>query len=218
MPLFYNFFQNIAGCFRARNIVYHAAAIVLTVVCVVSGFDWLWYASATGSGAQVILFPAVILGFAIPIFGPLAILAVGMIKKKIRLINTAWALGQAGLMGLVISSAYKAFTGRAHPLIFGAMTDLSHEFHFGFLQRGVFWGWPSSHTAAAFAVAVALLTLYPKSKKIFCWALVYAFYVGIGVSVSIHWFSDFAAGAIIGVVIGRVVGMSFLNRYEKIVR
>jgi len=40
-------------------------------------------------------------------------------------------------------------------------------------------------------------------------AILYAFYVGIGVSLTIHWFSDFAAGAIIGSVIGAVVGKSF---------
>ena len=40
-------------------------------------------------------------------------------------------------------------------------------------------------------------------------ALVYAFYVGFAVSVTIHWFSEFAAGAIIGSVIGMTVGGSF---------
>ena len=42
-------------------------------------------------------------------------------------------------------------------------------------------------------------------------ALAYAFYIGIGVSVtSIHWFSEFVAGATIGSVIGVVVGKSYL--------
>jgi len=40
-------------------------------------------------------------------------------------------------------------------------------------------------------------------------ALAYAFYIGIAVSMTIHWFSDFVAGAIIGTVIGLVVGTSF---------
>jgi hypothetical protein len=51
--------------------------------------------------------------------------------------------------------------------------------------------------------------LYPKSKVIVFGALVYAFYVGFAVSVTIHWFSEFAAGAIIGSVIGMTVGRSF---------
>ena len=37
----------------------------------------------------------------------------------------------------------------------------------------------------------------------------YAFYVGVGVSISIHWFSEFVAGAIIGSLIGAMVGKSF---------
>jgi len=35
---------------------------------------------------------------------------------------------------------------------------------------------------------------------------IYALYIGIGVSLSIHWFSEFVAGAIIGTVIGVTVG------------
>ena len=42
--------------------------------------------------------------------------------------------------------------------------------------------------------------------------LLYAFYVGLGVSVTIHWFSEFVAGAIIGSVIGAVVGRGFKTR------
>jgi membrane-associated phospholipid phosphatase len=40
-------------------------------------------------------------------------------------------------------------------------------------------------------------------------ALAYAGYIGLGVSMTIHWFSDFAAGAILGAVIGVVVGKAF---------
>ena len=60
-------------------------------------------------------------------------------------------------------------------------------------------------------MAVTVFTLYPK----LCWlgwlTLAYAGYIGLGVSMTIHWFSDFAAGAILGSVIGVVVGKSFLR-------
>jgi hypothetical protein len=39
----------------------------------------------------------------------------------------------------------------------------------------------------------------------------HALYIGVGVSMTIHWFSDFSAGAIIGTAIGAVVGKSFLR-------
>ena len=61
-------------------------------------------------------------------------------------------------------------------------------------------------------MSVCLITLYPNNKLLMILALIYAFYVGLGVSVSIHWFSEFVAGAIIGSVIGVVVGRSFREK------
>ena len=84
------------------------------------------------------------------------------------------------------------------------------------MKGGIFWGWPSSHTTIAFAMSVCLITLIPKSRPILILALVYAFYVGLSVSVSIHWLSEFVAGAIIGSVIGKVVGRCFRDRLAQI--
>jgi hypothetical protein len=55
-----------------------------------------------------------------------------------------------------------------------------------------------------------IFMLFPKQRWVGYVAMAYAFYVGIGVSMTIHWFSDFSAGAIIGSVIGVVVGKCFL--------
>ena len=158
---------------------------------------------------------AVMLGMILPVVVPLVLLAVSAVRKNLNIKNTAFALGQAAILGLVISSVYKAFTGRIPPPHFfsnHAPTDTSHGFQFGFLRGGMFWGWPSSHTTVAFAMAVALWELYPENRLIRYGAILYAFYVGIGVSITIHWFSEFVAGAIIGSVIGFVVGKSLLHR------
>jgi hypothetical protein len=61
-------------------------------------------------------------------------------------------------------------------------------------------------------MAVCLVTLFPGRRKLAFCALIYALYVGLGVSVSIHWFSEFVAGAVIGSVIGKVVGTSFKTK------
>jgi hypothetical protein len=53
-------------------------------------------------------------------------------------------------------------------------------------------------------MAVALALLYPKYRSVAAVALVYAFAIGLGVSVSIHWFSDFVAGAILGSLVGYI--------------
>ena len=58
-------------------------------------------------------------------------------------------------------------------------------------------------------MAACLITLYPRNKILVFFASLYALYIGLGVSVTIHWFSEFVAGAIIGSVIGTVVGRRF---------
>ncbi len=150
------------------------------------------------------------MGGLLPILVPLFLLLVGKVRKSIKTIYTAWALGQAGIIALLISDVYKAITGRTHPN-FGVTlsADITRVFHFGFLRAGVFWGWPSSHTIVAFAMSLVLIILYPKNKKLGFLVLAYTLYIGFGVSITIHWFSDFIAGAMIGVIVGRVVGRNF---------
>ncbi len=199
---------NILRSFRGRNLLWHFLAIGATLLIVSSGFDWIYF-EATRPFAGY-LFPAVKLGWRVPVIFPIALYIFGYIRKDLRAICGAYSTAQAGFIGLLVSSFYKAFTGRPglrHSAL--TMTDTSREFHFGFLKGGIFFGWPSSHTAVAFAMSAALWTLYPGNKAVRCVALLYAFYIGVGVSMTIHWFSDFVAGAIIGTTIGATVGNVF---------
>ena len=207
--------QNTIRCFKGCNLLWHFLAIALTYFIVTSGFDWYYFTSTQIPALRISLFPALGLGMILPVVVPLLLLAVGVLRKTFKIKNTAFALGQAAILGLAISSFYKAFTGRIPPPRFfrhGALLDTSHGFRFGFLRGGMFWGWPSSHTAVALAMAVALWELYPENKLVRYAAISYAFYVGFGVSIRIHWFSEFVAGAIIGSVIGAVVGKSFYKK------
>jgi membrane-associated phospholipid phosphatase len=203
--------HNLVGCFRGWKIVWHVIAIVLTFILVMSGFDWHWFLATRNPALHSWMWPAIKIGALLPIALPLFLLAVGSIIENSRTVLSGWAVGQAELIGAFVAAAYKAFTGRVHPAhVVG--DDISHVFRFGWMRGGVFWGWPSSHTTIAFAMAVAVFTLYPKQRWLGWVAILYAFYVGIGVSMTIHWFSDFAAGAIIGSVIGAVVGRSFVRQ------
>lgn len=208
---FYTLPSNIRRSFWGRKLLWHLFAIGTTLLIVGSGFDWVYF-KATRPFARY-LFPAVILGWRVPVLFPIASYIVGSVRKDMRAICSAYSTAQAAIIGLLISSFYKAFTGRPG-LRHSALTlvDTSREFHFGFLKGGVFFGWPSSHTTVAFAMSAAIWTLFPGSKVARYVALLYALYIGVGVSMTIHWFSDFVAGAIIGTAIGMTVGNVFKER------
>jgi membrane-associated phospholipid phosphatase len=205
---FRSLLPNLIACFSGRNLLWHGVAILGTFAIVMSGFDWWYFVTAQSLSVQF-LFSSAVIGGLVPMFLPLGLVVFGLLRKNKTREIVGWALLQATILGSLISSTYKAFTGRIQPNLSNALIDSSHGFQFGFWEHGIFWGWPSSHTTIAFAMVMAFVTLFPGSKKVRVLAPVYAFYIGIGISTNIHWFSEFFAGAIIGTVIGVVVGKSF---------
>ncbi len=203
--------RNVIECFKGRMLLWHLAAMILTLVLVLSGLDWQYFLRTRSPLLRSWLFPAVPIGGLVPIALPLIVLAVGRVTRSARTRLIGWAIAQAEVIGGVIAAGYKALTGRAHPA-HGVGTDLTHVFHFGLLRGGVFWGWPSSHTTVAFAMAVTIFRLFPKHRWLGYVAIAYAVYIGFGVSMTIHWFSDFVAGALLGAVVGMVVGRCFSRR------
>ena len=196
--------RNVLRVFWGRNLKWHILAIAATFVIVASGLDWRYFES-TRPLARYFWYAA-ILGFFMPVIFPIISYIAGAALKNRRAMLAAYSTAEAAIMGLLISSFYKTFTGRPGPMhSHGSIIAASREFRFGILRGGVFWGWPSSHTTVAFAMAIAIWKLYP-SKAVRLIALFYAFYIGVGVSMTIHWFSDFIAGAIIGAVIGNIAG------------
>ena len=204
---------NFLKSFSGKFFVWHIIAIALTYILVISGFDWWYFLHTRNFIFNVASFPAIALGGLGAIILPFVLLWIGKKRNHAKTIITAWAVGQAALLGWLISSIYKAFTGRIQPNLQEIGTDISHQFHFGFLEHGIFWGWPSSHTTVAFAIALTLTMMFPENKKLKWGALAVALYIGLGVSFNIHWFSEFIAGAIIGSAIGIVVGRSFKKIY-----
>ncbi len=196
-----------ARIFAPRYLVWHAAAILLTYLCVASGFDWWYFTHTRFDNLFELTIPAAILGFFVPITFPVIVYYWGQWRGSAKLKRIAVAVAQAEALGWFVSSLYKAFTGRIQPEFMPSSTlhDISRQFNFGFWENGIFWGWPSSHTTVAFAAAAALICLYPRHKPLALAAGAYALYIGLGVSVSVHWFSEFAAGAILGTLIGTVV-------------
>jgi len=205
---FHSLPRNFAGCFKGWNIAWHFAAIGLGVVLVTSGFDW-FYLCATRSPQLLAWFiPGINLGVWVPLTLPPSLLLAGMAFKRAKIIRTGWALAQVALIGFVLCELYKAITGRPGPPWFVG-PDTSHVFHFGLLRSEIVSGWPSGHSIIAFGMSVALFWLFPKKRWIGAASLLYAFYVGLSVSMTIHWFSEFASGIIFGIVVGTTVGRSF---------
>jgi len=98
----------------------------------------------------------------------------------------------------------------------GRDEDYSREFRFGLLRGGIFHGWPSGHTTTAFAMVFTLINMYPKHKRIRKYGIIYASYIGIGVSTNVHWLSDSVAAVFVGIVIGTVVGNNFRKQNDLV--
>ncbi len=199
--------RNFLACFRWTNVVAGAAAGLVTFVLVHFGFDWWYFEQTRGETFLAFGLPAAIVGFFIPILVPVLLYWFGERTERPEVARAGVVVAQAELVGWLLSSLLKVFTGRLQPEFYTHLTnvDTSHTFLFGFWRHGIFWGWPSSHTTVAVAMAVVLLRLYGKNKFVAVLAILYAAYIALGVSVSIHWFSDMIAGVVFGIIVGSSV-------------
>ena len=208
--IFYKAGDHLLGSVVDNSGLNYVLAGVATYGIVRSGFDWRWYRNAQDhkwiSNAG---FVSVAVGPLASVGVPLGLYLCGRSERDTRLQVTGLALGQSVILSTVMTSVLKAFTGRMGPDRHNQKNDYSTEFRFGFLRGGVYEGWPSSHTAAAFSMAATLIELYPGNSAVKIGSLAYASLIGIGVSTNIHWFSDAVAGGLIGYAIGETVGKGY---------
>lgn len=208
--LFRNATSNLRSIFIGRNILWHAAAVLLTALFVFSGADWRFFEATRSSIFHPLIWTAGVGGFFAPVIIPTALYLWGEFRNRLDLKVMGAAAGQAAALAYLISITYKAFTGRVEPEFLTTLNvlDNSRDFNFGFLEYGIFWGWPSSHTAVAFAGAVAIVCL-SRNTVVRGFVLFYAIFIGTGAAIGFHWISDVLAGAIIGTLVGFVVAKSF---------
>ena len=199
--------------YRGRSLMWHALAIGLTATLVLSGADWRFF-EATRS--PVLYWPIMIAGiggFFVPVVVPVGIYLWGEFARRPLLMAKGAAAGRAVIIAYAVSIIYKAFTGREEPefLTTFSIIDNSRAFDFGFLDYGVFWGWPSSHAAVAFALSFTLIFL-SRSLLVRIPAVAYALFIGFGAAVGFHWLSDVLAGAILGTLVAVVASRNFSIR------
>jgi membrane-associated phospholipid phosphatase len=183
-----------------------------TYAMIKTGIDWEWNRLAYNNQALAYAgMPAGIIGALLPIGLPLGLYLYGRRAENYGYQVAGLAMGQAAILALGITSTIKFFTGRRPPGIMDQDSgpDYSGDWAFGIMNRGVFNGWPSSHTAVAFAMAAALTELYPESWGLKIGAYSYAVFIGAGMSLMAHWLSDSVAGALVGYAIGKSVGAGF---------
>jgi len=216
---FLSLHKNLFRAFTPIYIKWHILAIILTALIVYSDLDWFYFLSVRNEFLNQVFFPALAIGFFLPLLLPLILVILSFDKKKIYLFY-ATAIFQAAAVGWFLSSFYKALTGRVQPNIHTIDEGINQSlnWNFGFFEHGIFWGWPSSHTTVAFAMmATIIILLQNKHKTLKYLIIIYAFYIGFAVSLRIHWFSEFISGIIFGTVAGIVVGkywQSKKNFYE----
>jgi membrane-associated phospholipid phosphatase len=208
--VFYGLGRHMVGSFTYNYGLNYIVGTAATYGLVESGVDWRWYRNAKdhpwiSNTGRISVTTGPIVSVAVP----LGLYLYGRSERDIDMQITGLALGQAAIDAAVITSVLKAFTGRAGPQHNLGLKDYSNDFRFGFLRGGIYQGWPSSHTATAYAMATALIGLYPDNIAVKIGGLTYATLIGVGVSTNIHWLSDFVAGGLIGYAIGTIVGNDF---------
>ncbi|MFH0834243.1 MAG: phosphatase PAP2 family protein [Patescibacteria group bacterium] len=201
--------RNLIGSFSRKYLPLHALAILTTAIIVFFGWDRIYFDFWQKNSLQLLFFPAVVVGGIGTALLILGLLLTAKVQRNTMTLRMTVAVVQATILGWLISSLYKTFTGRGHPEAFSFASGAANtNFNFGFLRGGIFWGWPSGHATVALAVGVTLFVLCSKNRIRYL-ALTVALYVAFGVSTNIHWLSDSIAGIFIGTAIGLRVGNNY---------
>lgn len=209
--VFRNALRNARTIYTGYNLAWHVFAIALTAGLVLSGFDWWFFTETREDFWHPFVYTAGIGGFFIPVLVPVCLHIYGVLRGDRRWARAGSAAIQAVILAWLITAVYKTFTGRIQPefITFTSAIDSSRGFQFGFLRHGIFWGWPSSHTAVATAMAFALAPFLYRPGRFL--AYTYAGFIALGAGIGFHWFSDVLAGGIVGAIVGSVVAASFLR-------
>ncbi len=221
LNLFGNFGNNILDSFRGNNLYFHLSAVAATAIILDQGVDYdveHYFNEHREYGPWAR--PVVFTGEYLPFIAGGSLFAYAKLKNDREVLGASFAVLQASLIEFIYNSALKAVTGRPNPdwRHVSDVDSLSRTFRFGFLRGGVFWGWPSGHTAATMAVVSALTSYYPGKTWLKVVGYTLVGYTMFGVSANnrggMHWFSDAVAGALMSYAVGSTVGKYYRNVYS----
>jgi membrane-associated phospholipid phosphatase len=214
--VFYNIGWNALHSITYNHGLNFAGAGLGTWAFIELGIDWEWrniaYSNDWLSNCGR---PGLYIGYVVPAIAPIITYTAGRFIKDEKLQIAAFALTQSLMLTLAIQSPLKMITGRALP---GIVTELDHtrnlraddfSAEFDWFNNNFIGGWPSGHTANAFAAAATISEIYNDSFWLKVCVYSYAALIGFGVTLNVHWASEAMAGALIGYAVGKTVGKSF---------
>jgi membrane-associated phospholipid phosphatase len=220
--LFDGFWKNTKESFT-ENWGWHLTAIGVTPILIETGVDAGVHTTFEESDVNWFL-PAVSAGYLLP-FISIPMYAEGRAENSKRLTGAAFAVAQTSIIALSTVSILKTFTGRPAPNSRSNVSaqKQSEEFNFGFLNRGIYDGWPSGHMATITSIASSMIHYYPEQEWIKYLGYSSMGYTLLAVSAEhrgqFHWFSDGVAGGLMGWAIGKTVGNNMrasLNGVEAV--
>lgn len=223
MPdIFHNFGGNLLNSVTYNYGLNFIGAAVGTWIIIETGFDWKWrnimFDNRGFENAGNIAMP---LGNTVPVITPIIFYISGKYYENEKAVTAAEALTQAFIMTATIQTPLKMITGRREPGLQdrgSIFDDNLHERVYGKDDFSNEWdwfnmdyvkGWPSGHTANAFAAAATLSEIYHDYTWVKIGAYTYATLLGVGTTTTSHWFSEAFSGALIGYAIGKTVGKSY---------
>ncbi|MDR0409478.1 MAG: phosphatase PAP2 family protein [Spirochaetaceae bacterium] len=214
--VFHDFGWNMLNSITYNYGMNFAAAAAETYLFIETGMDWKWRnISYNNLRLAKLGAPSLFIGYVVPAIVPIVAYTSGRSLKNEKLQITGLALAQSVLVTLAIQSPLKMISGRAMPGIINTLDhtrrseldDFSGEFDW--FNMNPIRGWPSGHTACAFAAAAVVAEMYPSNFFLKVAAYSYATFIGLGVTLNVHWLSEAVAGALIGYAVGKTVGRSF---------
>jgi membrane-associated phospholipid phosphatase len=165
--------------------------------------------------------PGLYIGYVVPVITPVITYTIGRVINDEKLQIAGLALVQSLLLTVAIQTPLKMITGRTLP---GIVAEFDHTRNsrtdnfsgeFNWFNNDFIGGWPSGHTANAFAAAAAISEIYKDNLWLKIGVYSYAAFIGFGVTLDVHWASEALAGALIGYAVGKTVGKNFSQLLEK---
>lgn len=213
--------QNTKDSFTGRNAFLHLGGAALTPLIIKSGLDADVNDTFDNREIYPLRFPGVIAGYVAPFALGLPFYIHGEMNNNTESIRASYAVLHSTIITLTYVSLLKSLTGRPNPNNKSSrdMRDQSERFNFGFMNRGIYWGWPSGHMATTMALASTMTHFYPEKTWV-KWAAygtsAYMFYVVSSYDRGqMHWFSDAVAGGLMGYAIGSTVGSNFRSKQDQ---